>query len=260
MPRAPLLFVSHGAPSVALEQSDYTRALTAFGKGLRPAAAVVVSAHWEERRPVRVGAAARHRTLHDFAGFADALYEIQYPAPGDPPLAAEIVRRLEAEGLAASPDPVRPLDHGVWVPLRLLFPDARVPVVPVALPRPRSPEEVARIGSALAALRDRGVLLVGSGGAVHNLSRISFERRQAEPETWAREFDAWLAGRLAARDLDALLAWRQRAPHAPTAHPTTEHLDPVFFVAGAAGEADRAQTLHEGFDYGNLSMRTVALG
>ena len=260
MSRAPLLFVSHGAPSVALEQSDYTRALTAFGKGLHPAAAVVVSAHWEERRPVRVGTAVRHSTLHDFAGFADELYEIQYPAPGDPLLSAEIVRRLEAEGVAAAPDPVRPLDHGVWVPLRRLFPDAGIPVVPVSLPRPRSPEEVARIGSALAALRERGVLLVGSGGAVHNLSRIFFERRDADPEPWAREFDAWLAGRLAERDLDALLGWRQRAPHAPMAHPTTEHLDPVFFVAGASAGSDRAQTLYEGFDYGNLSMRTVILG
>lgn len=260
MPRSPILFVSHGAPSVALEQSAYTRALAALGKSLRPSAVVIVSAHWEARRPVRVGAAARHGTLHDFAGFPEPLYELEYPAPGDPDLAAEIVERLESAGVPASPDPVRPLDHGVWVPLRFLFPDARVPIVPVALPRPRDPQEVARIGAALGTLRDRGILLVGSGGAVHNLSRISFGDRDAAPERWAREFDAWLAGSLDGRDLDALLAWRRLAPHPEVAHPTTEHLDPVFFVAGAGAASDRAETVHEGFEYGNLSMRTVLLG
>ncbi len=259
MTRSPILFVSHGAPSVALDESDYTRALSAFGRTLQPAAVVVVSAHWEERQPVRVGAARRHRALHDFTGFPAPLYALRYPAPGDPDLAADIVVRLEAAGVPALLDPVRPLDHGVWVPLRFLFPDASVPVVPLALPRPRSPELVARIGTALSALRDLGILLIGSGGAVHNLSRISFEERDAAPESWAREFDAWLAGRFAESDLGTLLAWREQAPHAEIAHPTTEHLDPVFFVAGAATESDRAETVYQGFEYGNLSMRTFAL-
>ena len=259
MARAPALFVSHGAPTVALEESPYTRSLTAFGRNLAPAAAVVVSAHWEDRQPVRVGSAPRHRTLHDFSGFPAPLYALRYPAPGDPTLANEIVERLEAAGVPAALDPARPLDHGVWVPLRFLLPKADVPVVPVALPRPRGPEEVARIGAALATLRDRGILLVGSGGAVHNLSRVAFDRKDAQPEPWARAFDAWLAGRFADQDREALLAWRAAAPEPATAHPTTEHLDPAFFVIGAALAPDRTETVHEGFEYGNLSMRTLAL-
>jgi 4,5-DOPA dioxygenase extradiol len=260
MPRFPVLFVSHGAPSVALEDTPYTRSLSDFGRRHRPTAVVVVSAHWEERQPVRVGSGASHGTLHDFSGFPEPLYTLRYPAPGDPGLAAEIVERLDAAGVPASPDPVRPLDHGAWVPLRFLYPRADVPVVSVSLPRPRAPRSVSAIGSALAGLRDRGVLLLGSGGAVHNLSRIAFDDRDAAPQAWAKEFDRWLAGRLEDRDLESLLSWATVAPHPELAHPTSEHLDPVFFVAGAAAASDRAQTIHEGFDYGNLSMRTVALG
>ena len=258
--RLPILFVSHGAPSVALEDTAYTRALSQFGRRHRPSAVVVVSAHWEEGQPVRVGGAKRHRALHDFSGFPEPLYELRYPAPGDPDLAAEIVEGLVASGVPAALDPTRPLDHGVWVPLRFLYPDADVPIVHVALPRPRGPRAVSRIGSALAGLRDRGTLLVGSGGAVHNLSRISFDRRDAAPPDWARAFDRWLSERIAGQDLEGLIGWREQAPDAEAAHPTTEHLDPVFFVAGAAGASDRMETLYEGFDYGSLSMRTFALG
>jgi len=260
VPRVPLLFVSHGAPSVALEESDYTRALSAFGRTLRPKAVVVVSAHWEEEQPVRVGAAIRPRTLHDFGGFPAPLYQLQYPAPGSAELAAQIASSLEAAQIPVRLDAARPLDHGAWVPLRFLFPKADVPVLEVALPRPREPRLLARLGASLSPLRESGVLLVGSGGAVHNLARLSFDSRHAAPEPWAREFDAWLASRLRDLDLDALFDWRRLAPHPQLAHPTTEHLDPVFFVAGAAAASDRAQTLYEGFDYGNLSMRTVSLG
>ncbi|MGH9369166.1 MAG: DODA-type extradiol aromatic ring-opening family dioxygenase [Thermoanaerobaculia bacterium] len=143
--------------------------------------------------------------------------------------------------------------------MRFLFPEADVPVVTVALPRPRSPKVVATIGSALSSLRERGVLLVGSGGAVHNLSRISFGARDAPPEPWAVEFDAWVAGRLRERDFEALLAWRELAPHAALAHPTTEHFDPLFVVEGAAARPDELESIYEGCEFGNLSMRTFAL-
>ena len=131
----------------------------------------------------------------------------------------------------------------------------------VALPRPRSPRAVSQIGEALASLRDRGVLLVGSGGAVHNLSRVAFDRRNAEPSAWARDFDGWLPERVAhGRSRGSRSTWREHAPTPDLAHPTTEHLDPLFFAAGAAGRADPMETLHEGFDYGTVSMRTFSLG
>ncbi len=209
---------------------------------------------------MRVCSTDRNETLHDFGGFAAELYAIRYPAPGDPWLAANIAARLEKAGIPAQIGPGRPLDHGAWVPLRFLFPEANVPVVEIALPRPRHPELVAGIGAALSSLRDDGVLLLGSGGGVHNLSRVSLDAREAPPESWALEFDRWLASRIAGRDLPSLLAWRERAPHAALAHPTPEHLDPLLFVAGAARPKDRLEVLHEGIEYRTLSMRTFALG
>jgi 4,5-DOPA dioxygenase extradiol len=258
-PSAPVLFVSHGAPTAALEDNPWTRALADFGRRHRPAAVAVVSAHWEERQPVRVGSTERNETLHDFGGFAAELYAIRYPAPGDPWLAANIASRLEKSGIPAQVEPDRPLDHGAWVPLRFLFPDADVPVVEVSLPRPRHPELVSRMGAVLSPLRDDGVLLLGSGGGVHNLSAVALGERNAPSESWALEFDRWLADRVAARDLPALLAWRERAPHAALAHPTPEHLDPLLFAAGASRGDDRVEVLHEGIEYRTLSTRTFAL-
>ena len=217
-----------------------------------------MSAHWEERRPVRVSAAARHGTLHDFGGFPDELYAIEYPAPGDPRLAGEIAAMLEKASIPAAMDSERPLDHGSWVPLRAIFPEADVPVVAVSLPRPRDPELVARMGAVLSPLRDRGVLLLGSGGGVHNLSRVSLASKSAPPQAWAVEFDRWLAGRVASRDVPALVSWRESAPDSRAAHPTPEHFDPLLVVVGASRDDDAVEVLHEGIDYGSLSMRTFA--
>lgn len=254
----PVLFVSHGSPAVALEDGPFGRALTAFGRREKPSAAVIVSAHWEEPQPVCVGAAKRHRAMHDFAGFPSELHALRYPAPGDPDLAAEIVARLDAGGVPARSEPGRPLDHGAWIPLRFLFPDADVPVVPVALPRPRDPALLAEIGSLLAPLRDKRVLLAGSGGAVHNLSRLA--PGDSPPERWAADFDSWIDERVRERDLKALFDYRRLAPDADAAQPTSEHLDPLFFVLGAASPSDRLETLHSGIEHGSLSMRTFALG
>jgi 4,5-DOPA dioxygenase extradiol len=262
MTRSPVLFASHGSPTVALEDGAFGRALAAFGARTRPSSVVVVSAHWEERGPVRVGAARRNAAMHDFRGFPPELHALRYPAPGDPDLAARLVDRLDTNGIPALPDPRRPLDHGAWVPLRFLYPAADVPVVPVSLPRPREPRLVARIGELAAPFRDEGVLLLGSGGAVHNLGRIALDApdRPDDDTAWARDFDRWLDERVRRRDLEALLDYRERAPWPETAHPTSEHLDPLFFVLGASLPGDRVEVLHEGFEHGSLSMRTFALG
>ncbi len=258
--RFPALFVSHGAPGVALENSDYTRALAAFGRELRPRTVVVVSAHWEESTPVRVTGSPQTTIQHDFSGFPAELYRLRYPAPGDPDLSAEIVRLLERNGLRAVLDPARPLDHGVWVPLQFLYPEADVPVVSVSLPEPRTAQTVAQMGAALSPLRDRDTLLLGSGGIVHNLRRLRFGEKEAPADDWARAFDDWVAERLASHEFERIFAYRQEAPGADLAVPSTEHFDPLFFVLGAAQGPERARTLHAGIEYGNLSLRTFALG
>lgn len=258
--RLPVLFVSHGAPDEALRRSAWSESLAEFALGLpRPDTVVVVSAHWEEPVPARVTSESRPETIHDFQGFPPPLYDIRYPCRGSPEAASGIVNRLTEAGLASEADADRGLDHGAWVPLRFLYPEADVPVVAVSLPRPRTPESLRALGRALAPLRGEGILLVGSGGLVHNLRLIDWEERNAPPSPWAVEFETWMRGRLSAGDEKGLLSYREKAPHALRAHPTTEHLDPLFFALGAA-EGDPCRSLHDGFEFGSLSMGCLAFG
>ena len=237
----PSLFVSHGSPMEAVEDDAWSRALAAWAaRRARPRAAVVVSAHWEG--PLAVTAATSPETIHDFSGFPEALSRIRYPAPGDPALARDVARLV-----GAAPDLRRGLDHGAWVPLRKLFPEADVPVVQLSIP----PDgDVARLGRALEALRKDDILLIGSGGAVHNLRSLAWGDKNAPAEAWAEEFDRWVAAR--AGDVEALARWRE-SKLAARAHPTPEHYLPILFVGGA-----EVETIHEGFHYGTLSMRTFA--
>jgi 4,5-DOPA dioxygenase extradiol len=260
--RAPVLFVSHGSPMIAIEDDPWGRALQEFGaREPRPRAAVVVSGHFEAPQPVRVTASERPETIHDFYGFPDALYRIRYGAPGDPALARRVADRLDAAGIAAALDPDRGLDHGAWVPLRFLYPDATVPVLEVSQPQAGSPERMLALGAALASLRDEGVAIVGTGGVVHNLRRIDPSAdADGRVAGWAREFDAWFAERLAAMDVEAIADYRRRAPHAALAVPTPDHFHPVFAVLGAAAPGERAATIHEGFRYGTISMRSFVIG
>lgn len=257
-PRLPVLFVSHGAPDIALQDSNFSRALESFGREVEPHAIVIVSAHWEAPRPVRVTSSARPGVLHDFGGFPDELYRLDYPAPGDPELAREIVAMLERAGIGAAADAVRPFDHGAWVPLRFLRRAADVPALQVSLPRPRTPEDVVAMGSVLRGLRERSVLLVGSGGAVHNLSRLRLGDREAPPDRWALAFENWVIDRVREGELDRLLRYREEAPGADLAVPSSEHLDPLFFAVGARRADDEFRLVHSGIEYGNLSLAAFA--
>jgi 4,5-DOPA dioxygenase extradiol len=254
----PALFVSHGAPTAALDDDDYTHALAAWGDGVgRPRAIVVVSAHSEARGPVRVNAAAQPPLVYDFYGFPDELYALRYPAPGSPVLADDILARLGTASIEAQRDETSGWDHGVWVPLRLAFPAADLPVVSLSLPVPRTPELLLRAGAALAPLREEGVLLVGSGGIVHNLRQLRWSAGEA-PEPWAAAFDDWVGERLEALDVDGLRSYGL-APDAALAVPSSEHFDPLFFVLGSRTPRDRVCAVYAGFRYGTLSLRSFAL-
>jgi len=261
MTRQPVLFVSHGAPTAALDHGPYAAALRRFGDGLtgqaRPSAIAVVSAHWQVRGPVGVTGAARPETIHDFNGFPEELYRLDYPAAGDPRLAARIASHLSGAGVPAVVSQDRGLDHGAWVPLRLALPDATIPVVQVALPAV-PPEALLGLGEALRPLRDEGVLVVASGGMVHNLGAVDFAAPEGPPVAWAADFDRWAWERAAGLERDPLIHWRRLAPRADLAHPSSEHFDPLLVAVGAAWPGERAETLHDAFAYGTLSLRTFA--
>lgn len=247
----PSLFLAHGSPMLALDGGAWGEAVSALGRQLPPLSAILIcSAHWEAPGPFRVSSAEVPGVMHDFGGFPDALYALDYPANGSPALAAEAAGLLNEAGLEAMLDPQRPLDHGVWVPLRYLVPEAGVPVAQLSLPRPRTPGLLMAAGRALAPLRERGVLILGSGGIVHNLRRLDWEGA-AGPQPWAIAFERWIRERLIAGDEAALMDWRG-APGAAESVPTSEHLDPLFVALGAAGGPP--EPLFEGWQLGSLSL------
>ncbi len=256
----PALFVSHGSPMTALDEGGYSRALRGFASSIPlPRAIVIVSAHWEAPDPVRVTATPQPNLIYDFGGFPRELYELTYPCPGSPEVAADVVAALGEAGIGASLERERGLDHGVWVPLRLAFPEARVPVVEVSLPPRGGADRLFRIGKAIAPMRRERILVVGSGGIVHNLYRARLDREDAPVDPWAREFDAWVRDAVGRLDLEALARYSELAPGAAEAVPTREHFEPVLVVAGAALPGDRVEDVYEGFRYANLSMRSFAI-
>lgn len=244
----------------ALEKDSFTEALASLGRHLpRPRAVLAASAHWEELSPLRVTAADRPETIHDFGGFPPELHRFSYPAPGEPALARSIVERLFGAGVPATIESRRGLDHGVWAPLCRMFPNADVPVLEISLPRPSDPARLLKAGAALASFRDDGVLLLGTGNLTHNLRMARFGDKDARPDDWAVHFDAWMWDGIRGNDTERLLKYRQEAPDVHLAAPTTDHVDPLFFILGA-GLGEPAATVFEGFHFGNISMRSFALG
>ena len=257
--RMPVVFISHGSPMVAITRDDYSEALKWMGEDLpRPKAIVVVSAHWQEERPIRVTSGAHPETIHDFGGFPEKLYLMKYPSPGNPVLAAEISKTLTAAGFPARLED-RGLDHGAWIPLKIAYPGAEIPVLQVTLRYDLSPADYLRIGSHLAPLRERGVLIVGSGGVVHTFREMRRTGPGEKPDAWAVEFDKWFRDRLAVRDFNSLENYREAHPSGVRAAPTTEHFDPIFVALGASDAKDRVVDIYDRFQGANLSMRTFAL-
>ena len=259
MPLAPSLFVSHGAPTFALAQSSPALALRAFGKAQpRPRAVVVVSAHWQTPG-LRVQAAEWPATVHDFGGFPEALYRLRYPAPGAPALAAEVQDLLVAGGLPAQLDQARGFDHGAWVPLMHLLPEAEVPVLQVSLPQMAAGPALAhRLGEVLRPLREQGVWVLGSGSLTHNLHEL--QSPQSPPAAYAQAFVEGVERALAQGDVDSLIHYRQRIEGGARAHPSEEHYLPLLVAVGAAGPGERPRRVASGIEYGVLSMAAYAYG
>jgi 4,5-DOPA dioxygenase extradiol len=251
----PTLFISHGAPSLVLEHGAARDFLAHLASALpRPRAIVVASAHWLTRTPT-VDSSARPATIHDFSGFPAELEEMRYPAAGSPELAREIAALLQADGLGCTLAE-RGLDHGAWSPLILIYPLADIPVLQLSLQPSLGPAHHLRLGRCLARLPATGVLVLGSGGATHNLGTLSMGRQTAP--AWATEFDAWLADAATRGDADALVDYQRQAPHASQNHPTPEHYLPLLVALGAAGVGAHGRTLHRSMSYGTLSMATFA--
>ena len=246
----PTVFVSHGSPMLILEDRPARDFLASLGQVLpRPTAIVAVSAHWNTDVPA-VSTAHKPDTIHDFYGFPEALYAQRYAPPGAPKLANRVAKLLHA-----AHDPHRGLDHGAWVPAKLAWPDADIPIFQLSVQPEQGPAYHIALGRKLEALREEGVLVMGSGSATHNLrALVRGATDDGEPEPWAAAFDDWLADALERGDETALADYRQRAPYAREAHPTDEHLLPLHVAFGAAGEGAHGRALHRSFTLGNLSM------
>ena len=262
----PALFISHGSPMTALDRGAAGRFMRELGPRLlstwgRPRAVLVVSAH-SLARSLTLLAAPRHEAIYDFGGFDPKLRTLRYDAPGAPELAAEVAQRLGAQGWDLQVQATGGLDHGIWTPLRHAFPQADIPVLPLAWNPRMTPAELMRLGQDLAYFADRGVLVVASGSITHNLNL--FMRNplpmEAPERTESSAFRAWWAQRSEAADWPALQAWQTLAPHGPLMHPTDEHLLPYFVTAGVAqARGQAAQRWHEGAQHGVIGMDAYAV-
>ena len=246
-PKLPALFISHGAPTLALEQSATTSALARIGQNLpKPRAIIIMSAHWQSAK-LEISSNPQPKTWHDFSGFTPELYDLQYPAAGQPALAETLAQQLTARGITCRVNPLRVSDHGVWAPLLHLYPEADIPIVQISLPRHYDSVACYQLGAQLAQLRDEQILLIGSGSITHNLQAL---RWQAESiDKTARDFKVWLLQQLKT-DIPSALDWQQY-PNYQNVHPSDEHLLPLFFALGAG---QRVSVVHQSMAHHSLGM------
>ncbi|HZH28590.1 MAG TPA: class III extradiol ring-cleavage dioxygenase [Azospirillaceae bacterium] len=255
--RLPSLFVSHGSPMLALEDGAAHRFLRGYAADLpRPKAILVASAHWETRVPT-VSTAERPETIHDFGPFDRRLFQMRYTAPGAPDLAVRTAALLRQAGFPVEGTP-RGLDHGAWVPLTLLYPQADIPVMQLSIQPAEGPAHHHRLGQALRPLRDEGVLVVGSGALTHNLYEFRGGSVDRDPPEWVRAFGDWMANAVTAGRTDDLLDYRAKAPYAVENHPTDEHLLPLFVALGAGDHGAAGDRVHASHTYGVLAMDAYA--
>ncbi|AZS17961.1 DODA-type extradiol aromatic ring-opening family dioxygenase [Paenibacillus lutimineralis] len=248
----PSYFFAHGAPSIVLDRNKYTDFLGQFAANTtKPKAIVLFSAHWEQSTQT-VSAVDAYSTIYDFGGFQDELYQMTYPAKGERSLSEQIHALFAKNGVQSVLNEERGLDHGAWSILKLLYPNVDIPVVALSVNRYLSNEQQYQIGKALAELREQDILIIGSGGTVHNLRKVKWYEEGIDE--WAESFDNWLQSKLEAWDLDALFHYRELAPCAGEAVPTNEHFIPLLLAMGAGDRGRQAKLLHRSYELGNLSL------
>jgi 4,5-DOPA dioxygenase extradiol len=260
--KQPALYVSHGSPMIVVDQSPARAFLEQYGQEWAPPKAIIVaSAHYEAPGGPELSSAPSPSTIHDFGGFPEILYHMKYPAPGAPALATEAAGLLAKAGFHPRLNPDRGFDHGVWTPLKLMAPQADIPVVSLSIDLAQSPEWHFRVGRALAPLRDEGVAIIGSGSATHNLRAFFTGQfpKTAKGQDWVEDFRAWLDEHIEAGDEQGLLRYRNAAPHAAENHPTEDHILPLFVALGAGG-AGAGRRIHASIDHGVLAMDAFAFG
>jgi len=263
MTAVPTLFLSHGSPMHAVQAGRAGALWAELGRRLpRPSAILIASAHWETELPM-VATSRNPETIHDFGGFPPELYRIHYPAPGAPAVAERALEMLKEAGFVATANGCRGLDHGAWVPLLKMYPDADVPATQISLQTVLGPEHHLRVGAALEPLAREGVLVLGSGHMTHNLGEWirslharggGREIAEGSAVTYVDEFRTWIDERVQSDDRARLVRYRELAPHARRAHPTDEHFLPLFVALGAAGQHPRVERLDPGTESGVLAM------
>ncbi|NDE05706.1 MAG: 4,5-DOPA dioxygenase extradiol [Flavobacteriia bacterium] len=253
--KMPVLFIGHGNPMYAIESNVYSHAWEKLGKSLpKPKAILAISAHWLTEG-TSVTAMEQPETIHDFGGFPQKLFDVQYPAPGSLELAKRVKTLIKSREVELDHQNWG-LDHGAWVPLRVMYPDADIPVLQMSMPT-SDPGKLIELGKRLQPLRDMGVLIIGSGFMTHGLPYLRDWSTDAKAPTWSSEFDAWAAEALAKGDVETLSAFTTKAPGMPYAHPTVEHFTPLFITLGAAQKTDApVETLIDGYFMG-LSKRSI---
>lgn len=248
----PSLFIAHGAPTLVLEDHEYTRFLKGLAGELpKPKAIVLFSAHWESPIPL-ISGVEQYEMIYDFFGFPEEMYRMNYPAKGSPDLAKKIQNLFSQQGIESQIDSTRGIDHGAWVVLKLLYPKADIPVVVLSVNPSLTPEEQYNMGKVLVGLREQDVLVIGSGGTVHNLRRVNWGSSNAED--WAVQFDDWLQEHIEKWDVAALKDYERKAPFAKEAVPRNEHFIPLILAMGAADRTRKATLKYRAYQYGNLSL------
>jgi len=253
----PVLFLGHGNPMLTLDDNPYTRGWKQLGETLpKPRAILAISAHWYAPTR-RVGTVAYPSTIHDFFGFPNQLFQVEYPAPGSPELAERVLELLAADNY--EPDAQRGLDHGAWSVLRHLYPDAEIPVIQLSIDQRMSPAEHFRIGKKLAPLRNEQILVLTSGNLVHNLMAYNWQNPQIAPPAWAVEFENWNREQLGAGAPEHLIEYLNSSKMATWSAPTPDHYLPLLYLAALMRPEDSVTFPLEGYDGGSMSMLSVLL-
>ena len=255
----PSLFVSHGAPDLPLQDCPARAFLVQLGIQLpKPQAILVISPHWMTTVPT-LGLASQQDAAHDYGGFPRILRNLRYEPPGAMSVVEQVKDLLKIQGLPVAEDPSHRLDHGAWVPLLLMYPQAEIPVTQLSFPAHWTGEQLLGLGRALAPLREQGVLILASGSATHNLWAFGGQKIDAAPPPWVKAFDDWLVTAVEAAEPSQLLAYSQ-APEFRKNHPTPEHFLPLLIALGAGGQASLGKTLHRSYTYGIFSMAAFSFG